>query len=288
MPMLHIALPSKGRLHAPSVEILNRAGIKILDSSDRQLFANTIDKDIQILFARAFDIPAFVYKGVADIGVTGYDVVKENGYDVDILLDLKFGYAKLVVAVPENSGIESIEDLPENAKIATEFPNLARKFFNSVGKNVEVVKVSGATEITPHIGIADAIVDLTSTGTTLKVNRLRVIAEILSTNAVLIANKRSYKNKRNKIEKIVLAIKSVLMAENKKLVMMNVPEEVIEEIKKIMPGMAGPTIAKVASEKPMLAVHAVVDEKDVYEIITKAKKIGARDILVLPIERIIP
>ncbi len=286
--MLRIALPNKGRLHAPSVDLLNRAGVKILDSSDRQLFANTIDRDIQILFARAFDIPAFVYKGVADVGVTGYDVVQENGYDVDILLDLRFGSAKLVVAVPENSGIDGIDDLPENARIATEFPNLTKKFFNSVGKKVEIVKVSGATEITPHIGIADAIVDLTSTGTTLKVNRLKVIAEILSTSAVLIANRKSLKEKKSKIEKVVLAIKSVLMAENKKLVMMNVPEEIIEEIKKIMPGMAGPTIARVASKEPMLAVHAVVDEKDVYEIITKAKKIGARDILVLPIERIIP
>ncbi|RLG56799.1 MAG: ATP phosphoribosyltransferase, partial [Candidatus Hydrothermarchaeota archaeon] len=216
------------------------------------------------------------------------DVVHEANYDVELLLNLNFGKAKLVVAVPENSRISSIEEIPENSKVATQFPRLTKEFFEKKDKKIEVVTVSGATEISPHIGVADLIVDLKSTGTTLKMNKLKEIAEILETSAYLIANKKAFESKKSKIEEIILALKSVLFAEGKKLLMMNVPKRALEEIKKIMPGMAGPTVSEVAAEEPMVAVNAVVNESEVYTIINKAKKIGARDILVLPIERIIP
>jgi len=281
-------VPNKGRLHAPSINLLNTSGIKVINGGERKLIASTVDPEIQILFVRAKDIPEFVYNGVADLGITGLDVVHEANYDVELLLNLNFGKAKLVVAVPENSRISSIEEIPENSKVATQFPRLTKEFFEKKDKKIEVVTVSGATEISPHIGVADLIVDLKSTGTTLKMNKLKEIAEILETSAYLIANKKAFESKKSKIEEIILALKSVLFAEGKKLLMMNVPKRALEEIKKIMPGMAGPTVSEVAAEEPMVAVNAVVNESEVYTIINKAKKIGARDILVLPIERIIP
>jgi ATP phosphoribosyltransferase len=286
--MIKIAIPNKGRLHEPAVNILNRSGLKIVDIGERRLFASTVDPEIQILFLRTLDIPEFVYDGVADLGITGLDVVMETNYDVELLLNLNFGKARLVAAVPEESRVRSVRDIADGAKIATEFPRLAGEFFKKYGKKVEITKLSGATEIAPHIGVADVIVDLTSTGTTMTVHKLRVVEEILTTSAYLIGNKDSLRRNKAKIDGLVLALQSVLNAEKKKLIMMNVPKDALEDIKRIMPGMAGPTVSKVAAEVPMLAVNAVVDEEDVHRIINEAKKVGARDILVLPIERIIP
>lgn len=285
--MIKIAVPNKGRLHEPCIELLNRSGIEVQNSSERKLFASTVDQEIQILFVRAVDIPEFVYKGAADLGITGYDVVQEAGYEVKTLLDLDFGRARLVVAAPESAGIKSINDVKNGSKVATEFPALTKQFFEKQGKKVEIVRVSGAAEIAPHIGVADLIVDLTSSGTTLTVNKLKIVAEILQSKACLIGNKRAVQEKKGKVESIILALKSVLSAKGKKLIMMNVPKKSLEAIKRIMPGMAGPTVSEVAADVPMLAVNAVVDEKEVYSIISEAKKVGARDILVLPIERII-
>jgi ATP phosphoribosyltransferase len=286
--MIKIAIPNKGRLHEPAVNILNRSGLKIVDIGERRLFASTVDPEIQILFLRALDIPEFVYDGVADLGITGLDVVMETNYDVELLLNLNFGKARLVAAVPEESTVRSVRDIADGAKIATEFPRLAGEFFKKYGKKVEITKLSGATEIAPHIGVADVIVDLTSTGTTMTVHKLRVVEEILTTSAYLIGNKDSLRRNKAKIDGLVLALQSVLNAEKKKLIMMNVPKDALEDIKRIMPGMAGPTVSEVAAEVPMLAVNAVVDEEEVHRIINEAKKVGARDILVLPIERIIP
>lgn len=272
----------------PSIRLLDTSGIKISYFEDRRLIAPTSDPEIQILFVRAWDIPEFVYNGIAELGITGLDVVREANYDVELLLNLNFGKAKLVVAVPEDSDIKKFEDIPENSKIATQFPRITKEFFEKRGKRVRIVKVSGATEISPHIGVSDLIADLKSTGATLRMNRLREIDEILETSAYLIANKNAVMEKKSKIEEIILALKSVIYAEGKKLIMMNVPRDILEEIKRIIPGMAGPTISEVAADMPMVAVNAVVNENEVYQIITKAKKIGARDILVLPIERIVP
>jgi ATP phosphoribosyltransferase len=286
--MIKIAIPNKGRLHEPTINILDRAGLKVVDFGERRLFASTVDPEVQLLFVRALDIPEFVHDGAADLGVTGLDVIMETNYDVELILNLNFGKARLVVAVPDSSSIRSPRDIKSGARVATEFPRLTTEFFKKHGKKVEITKVSGATEIAPHIGIADLIVDLTSTGTTLTVHKLKIIDEIIETSAHLIANKDSLKKFKKKIDGIVLSLKSVLLAERKKLIMMNVPREALEDIKRIMPGMAGPTVSEVAAESPMLAVNVVVDEEDVYSVINEAKKVGARDILVVPIERIVP
>ncbi|AFD01210.1 ATP phosphoribosyltransferase (homohexameric) [Methanocella conradii HZ254] len=284
--MVRIALPNKGRVYEPILELFERAGLHIVDHSERSLFAKTVDDEISLLFARARDIPEYVENGAADLGITGEDFIEESGAVVETLLDLGIGRADLVLAVPEDSSIERLDQL-ENKKIATEFPNITKKFFGSNGVRVHVVEVSGATEITPHIGVADAIVDLTSSGTTLSINHLKVIAHVMRTSQRLIANKESRARMPTKMAEITLALESVIEARGKRYLMMNVPASALEEVKKKLPGMSGPTVMRVESSSPMCAVHAVVHEMEIYKIINELKSVGARDILIVPIERIV-
>jgi len=284
---IRIAVPSKGRISEPAVKLLAKAGIGIKDTANRKLFSETYDEDISVMFTRAADIPEFVADGAADVGMTGLDLIEENSADVEILEDLDFGSAKLVLAVPEESEIESVADITDGSVVATEFPNLTSKYLKSKDINAKVIELSGSTEIAPFIGVADIITDLTSTGTTLKMNHLKIIDTILESSIKLIANKKSFKVNNDKIEAIRTGIKGVLDAEGKKLVMMNVEEKFLEDVKRAMPGLTGPTVSSVLSSKDVVAVHAVVDEKDVFNLVNRLKKIGARDILVVPIERII-
>ncbi len=283
---MKIALPNKGRLYEPCMQLFERAGLRPIDAGMRRLFAKTLDPEIDILFARAQDIPEYVQDGAADLGVTGYDLIMETRANVEVLLDLRFGVAELVPAVPSASKIKAAGDL-KNKRVATEFPNLASRFFKEKGIGVKIVEVSGAAEMTPHVGIAEAIVDLTSSGATLAINRLTIVERILSTSARLIANKESLKQNRQKIDDILTALESVIQAEGKRYIMMNVPKEALEKVKKVMPGLAGPTVMQVEAGTPTVAVHAVVDEGDVFAVISALKRVGAKDILVVPIERMV-
>ncbi|HTY91454.1 MAG TPA: ATP phosphoribosyltransferase [Methanocella sp.] len=284
--MVRIALPNKGRVYEPIMDLFERAGLHIVDHSDRSLFAKTVDDEISLLFARARDIPEYVENGAADLGITGEDFIHESGADVETLLDLGIGKADLVLAVPEESGIEKAEQLKDK-KIATEFPAITRKFFESKGIHVHVVEVSGATEITPHIGVADAIVDLTSSGTTLSINHLKVVEHVLRTSQKLIASKESLAKHPKKVSEIKLALESVIEAKGKRYLMMNVPAAALEAVKKKLPGLSGPTVMKVEANSPMCAVHAVVHEREIYKVVNELKSVGARDILIVPIERIV-
>jgi ATP phosphoribosyltransferase len=289
--MIRIAIPNKGRLYEPTISIFKDAGLPISGGAEsRKLFAKTTDPDIHILFARAADIPEYVQDGAADVGITGLDLITERGANVEALLDLKFGRASLVLAVPEDSDFEKAQDL-EGKKVATEFPEITRQYFEKLGVNVNVIKVSGACEMTPHVGIADAIVDISSSGTTLLINHLKAIDTAFSSTVYLIANKESLRTKE-KILDIKTAFESVLNAKKKRYLMMNVPEASLQAVKEVLPGMSGPTVMKVESSKfsgeSILAVHAVVDADLIFSIVNKLKKVGARDILVVPIERIMP
>jgi ATP phosphoribosyltransferase len=289
--MIRIAIPNKGRLYEPTISIFKDAGLPISGGAEsRKLFAKTTDPDIHILFARAADIPEYVQDGAADVGITGVDLITERGADVETLLDLKFGRANLVLAVPEDSDFEKAQDL-EGKKVATEFPEITRQYFEKLGVNVNVIKVSGACEMTPHVGIADAIVDISSSGTTLLINHLKAIDTAFSSTVALIANKESLRTKE-KILDIKTAFESVLNAKKKRYLMMNVPESSLQAVKEVLPGMSGPTVMKVESskfsEESILAVHAVVDADIIFSIVNKLKKVGARDVLVVPIERIMP
>jgi ATP phosphoribosyltransferase len=284
---IRIALPSKGRISDPAVKLLDKAGIGVKDTTNRRLFSETYDDEISVMFTRAADIPEFVADGAADLGMTGLDLIEENQASVKILEDLNFGSAKLVLAVPEDSSIENITDITDGSVVATEFPNLTKKYLKNNRINAKIVELSGSTEIAPFIGVADIITDLTSTGTTLKMNHLKIIDTILESSIKLIANKKSYKKNTEKIEAIRTGIKGVLDAEGKKLVMMNVDKKFLDNVKKAMPGLTGPTVSNVLSDNDVVAVHAVVSEKDVFNLVNNLKKVGARDILVVPIERII-
>ena len=285
---IQIAIQSKGRISDPSVEILEKAGIKLKDSSNRKLTSQTYNPNIDIMFTRASDIPIFVEKGIVDLGITGIDLIREKNADVEGIIDLDFGQTKLVLAVMEESDIKSISDFKDGMKIATEFPNITRKYLkdNNI-ENVEIVELAGSTEIAPLIGIADGITDLTSTGTTLKKNHLKIIDTLLESSIMLIGNSNSLNEKSSIIEAVSTSITGVIKAEGKKLILMNVEKENLEKVKDLMPGMGGPTISEVLSNKDVFAVQAVVDEDKVFKLVNDLKKVGAKDILVVPIERVI-
>jgi ATP phosphoribosyltransferase len=281
---MRIAIPNKGRLHEPAVDLLDRAGIHIVDGEDRQLYADTVDPDITVLFARAADIPEYIADGAADVGITGFDQAQEADCDVvEPLLDLEFGQCRIVVAAPEDGKITEISDL-DGKTVATEFPHITEQHFEAAGVDAEIVEVSGATELTPHVEMADAIVDITSTGTTLAVNRLGVIDEVLESSAHLFAHE-DVTNDR-KTSEIDRALESVLSAEGRRYIMLNAPESNLDRIKEVIPGMGGPTVMDIAGTD-QVAVHAVVPDDEVFRSVTKLKAEGASDILVTEIERLV-
>jgi ATP phosphoribosyltransferase len=284
---IKIAVPSKGRISDPSIDMLEKAGLGLKDNTNRKLFSKTYNKDIDVMFARASDIPEFVADGVVDMGITGFDLIEESASDVEILLDLNFGHTKLVLASPEDSDINYIDDLRSDMIIASEFPNLTKKYLKKNNLDLKIVKLSGSTEVAPFIGVSDLITDLTSTGTTLKMNHLKVIDEILESSIKLIANKNSYLNKKTLIDAVSTSISGVIDAFGKKLLMMNVRNDDLDNVKKVMPAMTGPTISEVLSKEKTVAIQAVVDEDEVFELVNDLKNAGAKDILVVPIERII-
>jgi ATP phosphoribosyltransferase len=281
---MRVAVPNKGRLHDPTVELLEKAGLEIHNGAERKLYAETVDPEIDVLYARAADIPEYVAEGAADVGITGLDQTREAEVDLIDHLDLGFGECRLVLATPEEDGVSSVEELA-GKRVATEFPNVSGAFFEDRGVDVELIHVTGATELTPHAGMADAVIDITSTGTTLKVNNLEVLAEVLESSVRLFS--RPEDEDDEKVRELKTALESVLQAEDRRYLMMNVPEDSLEAVKDAMPGLGGPTVMRVEGEDSMVAVHAVVKEGDVYETINAVREKGARDILVTPIERMV-
>ena len=285
--LVRLAIPNKGRIAGPINELIEKSGLHLAEGgSDRRLITRTRDPNVEILFARPIDIPEYVASGVADLGITGKDMVMERGSVVEEVLDLQTGKATLVVAVPEESDVETVADLA-GAKVATEFPAITRAFFDRHNVAVTIVTVGGACEATPHLGIADAIVDLSSSGTTLRTNHLRVIDEVLTSTTILVANPASLTAKREKIDELVLALESVIRAKGQCYLMMNVHRSALADVREVLPGLSGPTVMEVASDENLVAVHAVVKEERVYQLINQVKRAGAKDILVMPIERII-
>lgn len=284
--VVRLAIPNKGRIAAPITELVEKSGLHLAETGERRLITRTLDPHVEILFARPVDIPEYVATGAADLGITGHDMVVERESDVEELLDLQFGKAKLVLAVHEDSGITSVKQLA-GKKVATEFPVITRTFFARHKVNVDIVQVGGACEATPQLGIADAIIDLSSSGTTLKTNRLRVLEEVLVTSTHLIGNRESLKVKKDKIDEIHLALESVIRAKGQCYLMMNVKRSSLETVKKVLPGLSGPTVMDVASSEGLVAVHAVVSEERVYTLINQLRRAGAKDILVMSIQRMI-
>jgi ATP phosphoribosyltransferase len=199
---IRIAIPSKGRLKQPSIQVLQRAGVNILEE-ERAYVSKTSDARFEAIFARAFDIPIYVHYGTVDLGITGHDLILERKADVHELLDLRFGKCQLVVAAPENSKICSINDIPAVTRVATEYPNLSRKYFEGLGKQVEILGVRGTSELAPKLGLAQIIVDVSSSGETLRKNSLKVIATILDSTCRLACNKIAYRTFENEINEFL-------------------------------------------------------------------------------------
>lgn len=283
---LKLAVPNKGRLNERAVELLLKSGLDLGEDWGRRLYVTAENQNIEIVFVRAQDVPRFVASGAVDIGITGRDQVVESGCDLDFILDLDFGHCRLSVAVPEASGIKDARDIPDGWRIATSFPNTAKRFFDSIKKKVDIITVSGAAEIMPYMGISDAIVDLVSSGSTLKTNRLIEVERIVESQAVVVSKKECSSNKN--ISDVVDSIRSVIAAESRKYLMADVPVDSLKKVQELFPGMAGPTVMNIAGREDMVAIHVVIDKKDVYSSVNELRRLGGKGILTLPIDRLVP
>lgn len=287
--MLRIALPNKGRLAEDTRALFNDAGLEVRATGDRALTAS-LGGEFQALFVRASDIPEFVADGAADAGITGLDLVEESGRALTELLDLGFGRCRLAVAASEEAAVNRIEQVAAGARVATSFPRLATRYFAEQGRDVEIVPITGAAEIAPHIGIADVIVDLVSTGSTLRVNGLREVATILESTARLVVPRSPAgggdARKERALQELTAALGSVLRARGKRYVMANVPRAALDAVKRVLPGLNGPTVIDILNGGEHVAVHAVCDAATIYRTIADLKALGAEGILVTRIERL--
>jgi ATP phosphoribosyltransferase len=283
--MLRIALPNKGRLADDTRSLFEDAGLGVRSRGDRALTAS-LGGEFEAIFVRAQDIPEFVADGAAHAGVTGWDLVCESQRELDTLLDLQFGACRLVVAAHEDSALATFGDLERATtpfRVATVFPRLTHRFFENAGCPAIVVPVSGACEVAPHLGIADVVVDLTSTGSTLKTNGLREIKTVLESTARLVAAPGA-----DGLSELVTALSSVLRARGTRYLMANVPRAALDQVTAVLPGLNGPTVIDVLNGGAMVAVHAVVASNAIYRTIAGLKALGAEGILVTRIERLMP
>jgi ATP phosphoribosyltransferase len=283
--MIRVALPNKGRLSDDIKVLLDDAGLAIRGRSERSLTAS-LGGEFEAIFVRAADIPEFVADGAADTGVTGLDLVRESGRTLVELLDLEFGRCRLVVAATEDSGLHRTEDVKPGSRVATVFPRLTRTFFEAKGIPIDVVPVSGAAEIAPHLGIADVVVDLTSTGSTLKTNGLKEIETVLVSTARLWC--RPEVAQRTELQELTVALSSVLRARGQRYLMANVPKDRLKDVRDALPGLNGPTLSEVLDSGRFVAMHAVVPQATVFRTVAKLKALGCEGILVTRIERLMP
>jgi len=288
--VLRIALPNKGRLADETRELFEDAGLDVRMGAHRALTAS-LGGEFEAIFVRAQDIPEFVADGAADTGVTGFDLVSESGRELETLVDLGFGRCRLVAAAREDSGIVAPPDLARARRVATSFPRSARRYLDTIGSTAEVVPVSGAAEIAPHLGIAEAVVDLTSTGSTLKVNGLREVATLLESTARLVTRPGALETgdaRALALRDLVAALTSVLRARGQRYLMANVPRAKLDAVRRVLPGINGPTVTEVMNGGGLVAVHAVVPSQGLYRTIAELQTIGATGILVTRIERLLP
>lgn len=282
---MRIALPNKGRLADDARELFTDAGLEIRERGERALSAALGDR-FDAIFVRAADIPEFVADGAAELGVTGWDLVGESGRAVQSILDLEFGRCRLALAVRDDSGVAAVAEIPAGARIATAFPRTAARYFGELRIPVEIVPVSGAAEIAPHLGIADIIMDLVSTGSTLRVNGLRELATVCESTARLIAQPAIARD--DVVCGLAAALESVIRAKGQRYLMANVPRALLDRVKDILPGLRGPTVVDILNGGDHVAVHAVVKASDVYRAIGDLRALGGSGILVTRIERLVP
>lgn len=283
---LKVALQRQGRLAEPSVSMLSASGLDF-DHYDGRLFCRCRNFPLDLLFLRDDDIPEYVQDGVTDLGIVGLNVVEEKRARVARLDYLGFGACTLSIAVPRRGQLRTLEDL-EGKRIATSYPATLTRFLEERGIRARVIQISGSVEITPSLDVADAICDLVSSGSTLRLNDLEAIEVVLKSEAVLVAHPPSLEDptKRDSIERLRVRFQGNIRARQTKYVMMNAPESALQEIESILPGLKSPTVLPLA-EKGMIAVHAAVPEEFFWDVIERLKRAGAADILVVPVEKMV-
>ncbi|MBP7368635.1 MAG: ATP phosphoribosyltransferase [Paludibacteraceae bacterium] len=282
--MLRIAVQTKGRLFDDSMSLLNEAGIKI-ELGKRLLLIPAQNFPLEVLFLRDDDIPESVADGVADIGIVGENEFAEKQKNVKLIRRLGFSKCRLSLAVPKEAEYSDIRWF-EGKTIATSYPVILSNFLKEKGIRAEIHVITGSVEIAPSIGLADAIFDIVSSGSTLVTNHLKEVEVVMKSEALLIANPKLSEAQKKILDELLFRIEAVKMAEDKKYVLMNVPTSQLEKIIEIIPGMKSPTVMPLAKEG-WNSVHAVIAEKEFWDIIGKLKACGAEGILVLPIEKMI-
>jgi len=280
---LRLAVPNKGRLAEPAIELLHSAGLEF-ELSERRLSAAVRNADIELLFVRTDDIAEYVADGLVALGLTGVDLVAEHGGELHTVLPLGFGACSLVLAVPRDGDLATAKDL-NGCRIATSFPRVTAAYLASAGVEAQVVEVRGAVEVTPQLGVADAVVDLVASGSTLRMNGLRPIATLLASEAVLVA-RNGAADVDDRVSGLIDMLRSVLDARGREYMMMNAPVEALERIRELIPGLSGPTVMPLA-DPAFIAVHSVVERSQLWRIVPALKAVGARDILVVPIEKVV-
>jgi ATP phosphoribosyltransferase len=282
--MLRIAVQKSGRLLEDSLQLLKECGIKV-DASNGKLKSIASGFPLEVLFLRNSDIPQYVTDGVVDCGIVGENLLIEERSKLIKTCQLNFSKCRVSLAVPKNSLIKSVKDF-EGKKIATSYPNTVNDFFKKHNVKAEVHTISGSVEIAPTIGLADGICDIVSSGNTLFMNGLIELETILSSEAVLVQSPQLNKEKMELLDKLVFRIQAVLASRNSKYILMNVPDEAIPNVLKILPGMKSPTVLPLA-EKGWSSLHSVISEEQFWDKIDALKEAGAEGILVVPIEKMV-
>lgn len=282
--MLRIAVQAKGRLYEETMSFLEESDIK-LNATKRTLLVQSSNFPIEVLFLRDDDIPQTVATGVADIGIVGENEFVEKNEDAEIIKRLGFSKCRLSLAMPKDIEYPGVKWF-EGKKIATSYPEILSTFLKEKGVKAEIHVITGSVEVAPGIGLADAIFDIVSSGSTLVSNRLREVEVVMKSEALLIGCKNMSEDKQEILKELLFRMDAVKTAEDKKYVLMNAPKDKLDEIVSVLPGMKSPTVMPLAQEG-WCSVHTVLDEKCFWEIIGKLKALGAEGILVLPIEKMI-
>ena len=282
MCLLRIAVQAKGRLFEETMALLEESDIK-LSTTKRTLLVQSSNFPVEVLFLRDDDIPQSVATGVADLGIVGENEFVEKGEDAEVIKRLGFSKCRLSLAMPKDVDYPGVEWF-NGKKIATSYPVILENYMKTKGVNAEVHVITGSVEVAPGIGLADAIFDIVSSGSTLVSNRLKEVEVVMKSEALLIGNKNMCDEKKEILNELLFRMNAVKTAEDKKYVLMNAPKDKLEEIVAVLPGMKSPTVMPLAQEG-WCSVHTVLDEKRFWEIIGKLKALGAEGILVLPIEK---
>lgn len=283
--MLRIAVQSKGRLYEDTMELLKEAGIK-LSSGKRTLLVPARNFPIEVLYLRDDDIPESVATGIADIGIVGLNEFEEREKFANIIKRLGFSKCRLSLAIPRDQAYDGLQWF-NGKKIATSYPGILQRFLNRNGIVADIHVITGSVEIAPGIGLADAIFDIVSSGSTLISNHLCEVEVLMESEAVLIAHPKLTEEKLEILEELIFRINAVQEADDKKYLLMNVPNESLERVLAILPGMKSPTVMPLANTG-WHSIHTVISEKMLWEIIGKLKAAGAEGILALNIEKMIP